>query len=149
MMWIYQDELENNPFNGSFKSLIIPLQNSREKVSSTYLLSAQAFIASVFKIPFEAMDGWDSETFLCRLAQAEFVSGVPLNPVDPTAPQHGLSGGKGKKPKRQLTPAQQKVVDKKYGAGTAEQYNADTVRSQGQVPSKQMERDSETFTYTK
>lgn len=113
MSWIAQDELEKSPFSGTFKTISLPLEQARAKVTSTYLLSAQAFIASVFKIPFEKMNDWDSDTFLCRLAQAEFVSGVPLNPVDTTAAPVGSSGSKNTKLKKPLTNAQQIAIDRK------------------------------------
>src|SRR5665213_2707645 len=148
MMWLWQYELENSPFSGSFKSISGPLQEFRDRVHDKYLLSAQAFIAAVFKIPFEKMDEWDSDTFLTRLAQAELMSGVPLNPVDPTATQSGSSKGKLARPKKSLTNAQQMAVDKKYGVGTAEKYNENTIREGGGKPSQQSETDVETFTYT-
>lgn len=114
MMWLYQYEMENSPFSGSFRAISGPLQKYREKITGTYLLSAQAFIASVFKIPFEKMDEWDTETFLTRLAQAEFVSGVPLNPVDPTTTAKGASGNKmeTRRPKKPLTEVQQIALER-------------------------------------
>jgi hypothetical protein len=111
MMWLYQDSLEKSPFSGSFQSLSGPLQWHREKVTNTYLLCAQALIASVLRVPFEVMDTWDAETFFTRVAQAEFIAGVPLNPVDPTAvasPQRD----KVKPPKKAFTPAQQTAIER-------------------------------------
>jgi hypothetical protein len=107
MMWIYQNEMTNTPFTGEFTTISRPLAESREKVKS-FLYCAQAFVASVFKIPFEVIDTWDSETLLTRVAQAEFVSGVPLNPTNPnTSPEAA------KKPKKELTKTQQIAVDRK------------------------------------
>jgi hypothetical protein len=146
MMWLSQYELDSSPFSGSFQTLSGPLQQIRDKVSSTYLLSAQAFIAAVFKIPFEKMDEWDSDTFLTRIAQAEFMSGVPLNPVDPMAIKSGKSKIKqGKKP---LTNAQQIAIDRRFGAGAAEKYNANSILKGGGKPSQQEDKEVETFTYT-
>jgi hypothetical protein len=87
MMWISQYELENSPFAGSFTALSLPLEQARAKVANTYLLSAQAFIASVLKVPFDKMEEWDADTLLIRLAQAELIAGVPLNVVDPSTNQ--------------------------------------------------------------
>lgn len=112
MLWVYQTELTKSPFAGSFQALSLPLQKYREKVTGNYLLSAQAMIASVFKVPFLEMDSWDSDTFFTRLAQAEFVSGVPLNPVDPSAPV-GKDGKPLRKLKQSLTGAQQLAVERK------------------------------------
>src|SRR5271168_4813840 len=102
MMWIYTAELAKSPFAGSFQALSRPLQQYRDKITGSYLLCAQALIASVFKIPFSDMDTWTSDIFFTRLAQAEFVSGVPLNPVDPTVPvdAKGKPVRKAKKPIR-------------------------------------------------
>ena len=111
MMWIYKDQLEKSPFSGSFQTLSLPLENARKKVTDSYLLCAQAFIASVFKIPIEVMDGWDSETLLTRLAQAEFVSGVPLNPMDPKSVKDSKS--KLQRKKKQLTDAQQIALERR------------------------------------
>lgn len=113
MMWIFQYELEKSPFSGSFTAISGPLQQSREKVTNTYLLSAQAFIASVFKVPFEKMDEWNSDMFLCRLAQAEFIAGVPLNPVDPAVSKPNALVDKGKRPKKPLTTAQQIAFERR------------------------------------
>jgi hypothetical protein len=148
MMWLWQYELENSPFSGSFNSISGPLQEFRDRVHNKYLLSAQAFIAAVFKIPFEKMDDWDSDTFLTRLAQAELMSGVPLNPVDPTATQLGVPTGKLARPKKPLTNIQQMAVDRKYGAGSAEKYNRHAILEGGGKPSQQQEKEVETFTYT-
>ncbi len=111
MMWIYKDQLEKSPFSGAFQTIPLPLENARKKVGDSYLLCAQAFIASVFKIPFEVMDGWSAETLLVRLAQAEFVSGVPLNPVDPKTAKSAKGGNK--RPKKPLTDAQQAVIERR------------------------------------
>lgn len=110
MMWVYNYELENSPFSGSFQSLSLPLEKARAKVSGTYLLSAQAFIAAVFKLPFAEMDKWDAETFLTRLAQAEFVSGAPLNPVDPQAQPAQKAPARPKKP---LTDGQKIALERR------------------------------------
>lgn len=69
-------------------------------------------IASVFKIPFAEMDAWTSDTFFTRLAQAEFVSGVPLNPVDPSIPTD-KNGKPLRRLKKDLTSAQQIAVERK------------------------------------
>ena len=148
MMWVYQTEMTQSPFAGSFQALSVPLQEIRNTVTNNYLLCAQAMIASVFKIPFTEMDTWDSDTFFTRLAQAEFVSGVPLNPVDPSVPVD-KKGRPMKKLKKQLTTAQALAIDKKYGAGSADRFNADTIRDGGEKPSRQVDIDKETFSYQK
>lgn len=119
MMWIFQYELENSPFSGSFQTLSLPLEQARAKLAGTYLLTAQAFISSVFKIPFEKMEEWDAETFLLRVAQAEFIAGVPLNPVDPKtikSPKMG-QGNKANPNKKQLTTTQQMALDRSIRSG--------------------------------
>lgn len=148
-MWLLQYEMENSAFSGTFQALSQQLEQFRNKVRDTYLLSAQAYIASVFKVPFEKMDEWDSDTFLTRLAQAELVSGSTLNPMDPQASKSRNSKVDAKRPKKPLTPTQQKVVDNKFGAGTSERYNADQIRNSGSKPSQQTNQDVENFTYTK
>lgn len=128
MLWIGNHELEQTPFGGAFQILNKSLQEARAKVQTSYLLSAQAFISSVFKIPFGDMNAWDSDTFLQRLAQAEFVSGVPLNPVDPSAPvSKELRQSRKKKP---LNNTQQMAVERKYGPGSAA-----ALRDRGEKPS--------------
>lgn len=114
MMWMYQDEMENNPFSGTFRNLSRGLNQARLKVNSTYLISAQALIASVLRIPFEDMEKWDAETFLTRLAQAELISGSPFNPVDPEATDSGKASAnqKGKTPKKPLTHANKRAIEK-------------------------------------
>lgn len=109
MMWIFQVTIEQSPFSGTLKSLSLPLEEKRQRVTGSFLLSAQALIASVFKVPFETMDTWDGDTFLTRIAQAEFIAGVPLNPVDPNAKKQGNK----KRPKKPLTNAQQMAIDRK------------------------------------
>jgi len=143
MMWICMDELENTPFSGSFQNLSLPLEESRAKVRGNYLLSAQAFIASVFKIPFGDMDDWDANTLLTRLAQAEFVSGVPLNPVDPKA----AKTAKGRPAARlsKLTDTHRKILEKR---GTPVPTTQDLIE-RGEKPSKHREQETETFRYTR
>lgn len=113
MMYIYQYEIDSSPFAGTFRSISGPLQYYREKVSSTYLLSAQALIASVLRVPFETMETWTSDTFLTRLAQAELIAGVPLNPVDPATLPNNQTNDKKQRPKRPLTNAQQIAIERK------------------------------------
>jgi hypothetical protein len=138
------DELENSPFSGSFQNLSLPLEESRNKIRSNYLLSAQAFIASVFKIPFEDMNDWDADTLLTRLAQAEFVSGVPLNPVDPKTKK---TNKKAPRPSK-LTETQRKVMERSHPEAVS--YNTKDVIDHGEQPSQLRETErSETFTYTK
>jgi hypothetical protein len=146
MMWLFQNEITRSPFTGSFQAISVPLQKFREKVTGNYLLSAQAMIASVFKIPFETMDNWDSNTFFTRLAQAEFVSGVPLNPIDPNSPVN-KQGQPMRKLKKQLTPAQMIATERKYGPGAAASFNANDIRNAGGTPSKQVVNEQENFTY--
>lgn len=110
MMWLFNNEFGQNPFTGSFHAISAPLQQTRDAVTGSYLLCAQAMIASVFKIPFDIMDTWDAKTFLTRLSQAEFIAGVPLNPVDPSVPQD-KKNSKGR-PKKSLTQAQQMAVER-------------------------------------
>lgn len=137
MMWIYQSELGRSPFSGSFQAIAGQLDQARAKVTDSYLLCAQAMIASVFKISFEEMNAWDANTFLTRLSQAEFISGVPLNPVDPTAPKDKKGNTRRKKP---LTPAQQKVMEKRSPT-------AGDLISQGKKPSQYTETEVEHYHY--
>lgn len=68
----------NSAFSGEFNTLSYKLNQAREIVSNDFLLAARAIIAGLFKYTFEDIDSWDEETFLLRLAQAEFVAGKPL-----------------------------------------------------------------------
>ena len=142
MMWLAINELENSPFIGTFKSLSLPLEEARQKVNGTFLLSAQAFIASVLRISFKEMDEWDGETFLTRLAQAEFIAGVPLNPLDPNAPQDA----KGKKVrKKSLTNAQQIALERRH----EKPRTAAQIIDSGGKPSRTRESEVQTFSYHK
>lgn len=129
MMWICLEEMEKSPFSGTFRAISLPLAQAREKVTGTFLLSAQAFIASVLRVPFEIMETWDGDTFLTRLAQAEFVSGVPLNPLDPTAPAAPNQKKVGKRP---LSPAQQIAVERKNDIRNKSGPRKAGIRSPGQ-----------------
>lgn len=142
MMWVFRKQMDENPFSGTFQTLSGPLQQARDNVTGSFLLTAQGLIASVLRVPFEIMESWDSETFLTRLAQAEFIAGVPLNPVDPNAAKN--KKGAARRQKKPLTKIQQMAVDRRYGPGSA-----DALREQGDKPSQVKDTEVETFSYTK
>lgn len=132
MMWIYRYEMEENPFSGDFKKISGPLEQKRQEVIGNYLISVQGFIASVFKTPFAEMDTWDSETLLRRLAQAEFFTGVTLNPTNPDAPTGKLT----KKPKKSLTPAQEKAVERRQEYVKSNSYSRGQTAPSTRVPQR-------------
>jgi hypothetical protein len=91
----------------------------RIELKSSWLNSAKSIIAGIFRYTFEEIEQWDAEMFFERLASAEFVSGRKLEPGDPDKldAQHpgkkpGHPEGPPKPAKRELSPAQQKVVNR-------------------------------------
>lgn len=83
MLWIAQFELKRCVFGGQYAVIQKELENSRQKLVSNWLIGARAMISALFRYSFEEIDSWDSETFMERVAQAEFVSGRPLEPSNP------------------------------------------------------------------
>lgn len=106
--WIGKHQMIGNPFNGEFQTITKAIQIARLEVSNTFLLGAQAIIASAFKISLEEMDTWDSETFFRRLAQAEIVMGRAVEPGNP-AEDPKL---KARKQKRPLNKSQELVLER-------------------------------------
>lgn len=113
MLWIRKYELEQSPFTGDFTKLSSQLQKSRDDVSNSYLIAAQALIVAMFRIPFSEVEGWDADTFLRRLAQAEFIAGKPLDPINPAATPNAPS-----KPRKQLTSRQALSLKRKHERDT-------------------------------
>jgi len=146
MIWVYQKAYLDSPFSGSFPSISQALEHGRVAVGSAYLLTAQAMIASVFKVPFETMDQWDSDRFFTRLAQAEFISGVPLNPIDPAVPLD--KKGRPKKQKKAFTDAQKIAIERKYGS-SAVPASAAEVRDAGRKPSQERTTDVKQYEWHK
>jgi hypothetical protein len=83
--WIGKQQFENNPFFGGFESIRNALYQARHRVESSWYASARAVLASTFRYSFEEIDGWPPEIFFERVAQAEMLTGVPLEPADPNA----------------------------------------------------------------
>ena len=117
--WIARALLDSNPFNGEYKDVKRALDMKRVELKSSWLNSAKSIIAGIFRYTFEEIETWDAEMFFERLAYAEFVCGRKLEPGDPDKPdvQHpgkktGHPEGPPKPAKRELSPAQQKVVNR-------------------------------------
>jgi hypothetical protein len=117
--WIARSLLDSNPFNGEYKDVKRALDMKRVELKSSWLNSAKSIIAGIFRYTFEEIESWDAEMFFERLAYAEFVCGRKLEPGDPDKPdaQHlgkktGHPEGPPKPAKRELNPAQQKVVNR-------------------------------------
>ena len=117
--WIARALLDSNPFNGEYKDVKRALDMKRVELKSSWLNSAKSIIAGIFRYTFEEIEPWDAEMFFERLAYAEFVCGRKLEPGDPDKPdaQHpgkkpGHPEGPPKPAKRELNPAQQKVVNR-------------------------------------
>lgn len=117
--WIARALLDSNPFNGEYKDVKRALEMKRVELKSSWLNSAKSIIAGIFRYTFEEIEQWDAEMFFERLASAEFVSGRKLEPGDPDkldAQHHGEKPGHPEGPpkpaKRELSPAQQKVVNR-------------------------------------
>jgi hypothetical protein len=117
--WIARALLDSNPFNGEYKDVKRALEMKRVELKSSWLNSAKSIIAGIFRYTFEEIEQWDAEMFFERLASAEFVSGRKLEPGDPDKldAQHpgkkpGHPEGPPKPAKRELSPAQQKVVNR-------------------------------------
>jgi len=84
--FIGKQEIENCPFSGEFASISKNLQKARARVGGSWLLSAQAVIASVLHYSLDDVTTWPADVFFERLAQAEQLTGTPLNPEDPKHP---------------------------------------------------------------
>jgi hypothetical protein len=112
--WIAKAML-NNPFSGEYERLKPALDMKRAELSASYLESAKAIVAGIFRYTFEEIEQWDAEMFFERLAAAEFVSGRKLEPGDPRKRQKKPGPNDPKKerlPKKELTLAQQRVIDR-------------------------------------
>lgn len=83
MLWIAQFELKRCVFHGQYSTIKTELDLGRQKLLSNWLIGARAMISALFRYSFEEIDSWDSETFMERVAQAEFVSGRQLEPTNP------------------------------------------------------------------
>jgi hypothetical protein len=115
--FVVKHVFQGSAFTGSYQILDEKINGARQKLNDNYLLSATAVISSIFGYKFEEIDAWDEDTFLIRLAQAEFVAGKPLNVgKDETITQEVQPTPiNTKKPKKELTMAQQMVLDRTRG----------------------------------
>lgn len=105
--WIARAMLEENPFNGEYKHVKRAVEMKRTELKSDFLEAGKAIIAGLFRYTFEEIEQWDAETFFERLAAAEFVSGRKIEPGNPDKKK-----GKKKVEQKQLTAAQQQVIDR-------------------------------------
>jgi hypothetical protein len=107
--FICKQQMINNPFSGSFEDINPAIEIARKLVSSNYLISAKALIASTLNYKIEEIDGWDSSTFFIRLAQTEIATGRTFDPVNPktTAIPNKLTP---QITKKNLSPSQQKAI---------------------------------------
>ena len=85
--WIGRQQFDQNPFSWKYPPIRASIDQSRAKVQSSWLTIARAVVASVFHYSFEEIDEWPSELFFERVAQAELLTGSPLEPSDPKAPK--------------------------------------------------------------
>jgi hypothetical protein len=114
--FIGKSMLELNPFNGHYPDVKRVLEVKRAELGNSYLEGCKAILASLFHYTFEEIDTWDAETFFERVAKAEFVVNKPIEPQDPTPVVDKNKGAAPKappRPKRQLTPAQEMVMERK------------------------------------
>lgn len=91
--WIAKQQLEENPFSGGFKAIAKSLVQARARVENSWFLNAQAVLAATFRYTLEEVESWPPSVFFERVAQAEMLTGVPLNPEDPDKPSKGKSKG--------------------------------------------------------
>ena len=113
--------LETNPFGGEYLDIAHALIVKR--ASQTYLDTARALVAGLFHYSFEEIDTWDADIFFLRVAQAEFLAGRALDPEDPAIAIAEAEAAKDptkkrrppQRPKKDLTRAQQMVLDRVQG----------------------------------
>jgi hypothetical protein len=115
--FVVKHVFNSSAFTGAFSVLDTKIAQARTDLQNDYLISARAIIASIFGYKFEEIDTWDEATFLTRLVQAEFVAGKPLNMTssDAEAIPEQVTPINTKKPKKELTMAQQMVLDRTRG----------------------------------
>ena len=117
--FVGKTELEQNPFNGKFRPIQAYLGQAREAIQSNYLQIARAVLSGTFRYTFEEIDAWPPELFFERLAQAEMLTGVPVNPSDPNVKQDKKSATQPRN-RKPLNEAQRKVFERKYGRAVDE-----------------------------
>jgi hypothetical protein len=83
--FICEQLLEGNPFGGDAKLLKQAVSQARQQLQNSYFLQARALIMRAFHCSFEDIDKWDASLFFERLAMAEMIVGVNVEPVDPRA----------------------------------------------------------------
>lgn len=110
--FICKQQMMNNPFSGAFEDIDSALKLARTAVRGNYLMAAKAMIAGALHYRLEEIDQWDPNTFFIRLAQAELIFGRPLDPDDPNAPVDSKGRALPKKIKKDLSPSQQKALDR-------------------------------------
>lgn len=96
--WIGRQELLNSPFSGDYKAIKQCLDNARAWVAADYLNSVQAVVAWTFHYTPEEIERWDAIKLFRRLAQAEFILGKPIDPVNSAAPKEEQEKTKKKNP---------------------------------------------------
>lgn len=116
---VARQQLDDNPFSGTFKTIASALTYKRMQLYGSYLELARAVVAGTFRMPFEQLDEMDPDTFFMRLAQAEFINGSPLDPANPEEEKDPKK--KQPRPKRALTMAQQMAKERVAEARAAEQ----------------------------
>jgi hypothetical protein len=76
-------QYNNNAFSGTLDAVAAKLVEKRNWLGANYLESCRALVAATFRIPFEAMDTWDSDQLFEKFVMAEYALGQQFNPVDP------------------------------------------------------------------
>lgn len=91
VVWIGRHLLENDPFSGTYDPVRRTLEAARAAVRSSYLDAARAVVCHLFHFRWDEVEQLDSSQFFRLVAAAELLTGVPLEPADPSAPpQAGL-----------------------------------------------------------
>ena len=84
--WLGNKEFDQNPFIGRLDQVKVAVNEKRAWVSKNYFAACSAVLASVLHMSFKEIEELDADEFFSRIAQAEFLVGKPLDPVDPNKP---------------------------------------------------------------
>jgi hypothetical protein len=85
--WVGKQQLTASPFTGEFSAIQRAIALKRERFASSYLQSAKAQVACLFRYTFEEIENMTPDAFFECIAAAEVILGQPLDPADPNAVQ--------------------------------------------------------------
>ena len=94
--WLGIREFDESPFTGHLPRVTAAVNISRDQLAKDYFAACSAVIASVLHMSFDEIEKLDADGFFTRVAQAEFIVGKPLDPVDPRTRK--ASGRRPRKP---------------------------------------------------